>query len=300
MQGQFPRPAAARGGRRRRRRHPAAAARTRACRPPPDDEAPAGDEASDEPPSRGRRRRASFRRICLARGAVFRRRHRLLRAARAVRRPHRSRQGLRGADRVLQQLRQGGRRRDAGADGRQADGAARGAVHPLRRAAVGSRAVQALEAATVVVCPSPYESLSLLALEALSVGTPVLANARSAVLVEHCVRSNGGLYYADRDEFVECLKLLVGDAASARRAGPQRPRLRRAATTAGTSCSASTSGSSRRSGTRGSACATFRRAPAPAASAGATPRGGLGGGRARGSLVAVRPAASGAAGCRTA
>ena len=71
--------------------------------------------------------------------------------------------------------------------------------------------LQALEAATVVVCPSPYESLSLLALEALSVGTPVLANARSAVLVEHCVRSNGGLYYADRDEFVECLKLLVGD-----------------------------------------------------------------------------------------
>jgi glycosyltransferase involved in cell wall biosynthesis len=71
--------------------------------------------------------------------------------------------------------------------------------------------LQALEAATVVVCPSPYESLSLLALESMSVGTPVLANARSAVLVEHCVRSNGGLYYADRDEFVECLKLLVSD-----------------------------------------------------------------------------------------
>ncbi len=72
--------------------------------------------------------------------------------------------------------------------------------------------VQALEAATVVVCPSPYESLSLLALEAMSVGTPVLANARSAVLVEHCVNSNAGLWYADRDEFVECLRLLVKDA----------------------------------------------------------------------------------------
>jgi glycosyltransferase involved in cell wall biosynthesis len=71
--------------------------------------------------------------------------------------------------------------------------------------------LQALEAATVVVVPSPYESLSLLALEALSVGTPVLVNARSAVLVEHCVRSNGGLYYADRDEFVACLNLLMGD-----------------------------------------------------------------------------------------
>ena len=71
--------------------------------------------------------------------------------------------------------------------------------------------LQALEAATVVVCPSPYESLSLLALESMSVGTPILANARSAVLVEHCVRSNGGLYYAERDEFVEALKMLVSD-----------------------------------------------------------------------------------------
>jgi glycosyltransferase involved in cell wall biosynthesis len=79
--------------------------------------------------------------------------------------------------------------------------------------------LQALEAATVVVCPSPYESLSLLALESMSVGTPVLANARSAVLVEHCVRSNGGLYYADRDEFVEALKLLVSDAELRRTLG---------------------------------------------------------------------------------
>jgi len=70
---------------------------------------------------------------------------------------------------------------------------------------------QALEAATVVVVPSPHESLSLLALEAFSVGTPVLANARSEVLVDHCVASNAGLYYADRYEFVECLDLLMRD-----------------------------------------------------------------------------------------
>ena len=75
-----------------------------------------------------------------------------------------------------------------------------------------SERIQALEAATVVICPSPYESLSLLALEAMSVGTPVLVNARSAVLVEHCIRSNGGLWYADRDEFIECLNLLMADA----------------------------------------------------------------------------------------
>ncbi|MEO5894592.1 MAG: glycosyltransferase family 4 protein [Vicinamibacterales bacterium] len=71
--------------------------------------------------------------------------------------------------------------------------------------------MQALEAATVVVVPSPYESLSLLALEAFAMGTPILANARSEVLVEHCHKSNAGLYYADRYEFAECLKLLVAD-----------------------------------------------------------------------------------------
>lgn len=71
--------------------------------------------------------------------------------------------------------------------------------------------LRALEAATVVVVPSPYESLSLLALESFAVGTPVLANARSDVLVDHAVRSNAGLYYADRDEFVECLRLLLAD-----------------------------------------------------------------------------------------
>jgi len=69
----------------------------------------------------------------------------------------------------------------------------------------------ALEAATVVVVPSPYESLSLLALESFAVGTPILANARSEVLVDHCRTSNAGLYYADRYEFGECLRLLIAD-----------------------------------------------------------------------------------------
>jgi glycosyltransferase involved in cell wall biosynthesis len=70
---------------------------------------------------------------------------------------------------------------------------------------------QALEAATVVVVPSPVETLSLLALEAFSVGTPVLASARSEVLVDHCLTGNAGLFYADRDEFVEGLTMLVAD-----------------------------------------------------------------------------------------
>ena len=77
--------------------------------------------------------------------------------------------------------------------------------------------LQALEAATVVVVPSPYESLSLLALESFAVGTPVLANARSEVLVDHCRKSNAGLYYADRDEFSECAEAAGARPRAARR-----------------------------------------------------------------------------------
>jgi glycosyltransferase involved in cell wall biosynthesis len=39
----------------------------------------------------------------------------------------------------------------------------------------------------------------------------VLANARSEVLVDHCLKSNAGLFYSDRHEFVECLETLLRD-----------------------------------------------------------------------------------------
>lgn len=79
--------------------------------------------------------------------------------------------------------------------------------------------LQALEAADVVIVPSPLESLSLLALESMAVGTPVLCNARAEVLVEHCRQSNAGLYYANRDEFVEALGVLFADARLRRQMG---------------------------------------------------------------------------------
>jgi glycosyltransferase involved in cell wall biosynthesis len=67
----------------------------------------------------------------------------------------------------------------------------------------------ALAGARAVVCPSPYESLSIVLLEAFCLGTPGLVTARSAVLEDHCRRSDAGLYYRDADEFVEALDLLV-------------------------------------------------------------------------------------------
>ena len=67
----------------------------------------------------------------------------------------------------------------------------------------------AMAGARAVLCPSPYESLSIVLLEGLGLGTPALANARSAVLEDHCRRSNAGLWYADSAEFSEALDLLA-------------------------------------------------------------------------------------------
>jgi len=63
----------------------------------------------------------------------------------------------------------------------------------------------AMAAADVLIMPSYFESLSMVALEAWALGRPVIANARCDVLKGQCVRSNAGLYYRSRDEFVEAL-----------------------------------------------------------------------------------------------
>jgi glycosyltransferase involved in cell wall biosynthesis len=69
----------------------------------------------------------------------------------------------------------------------------------------------ALAGAELVLCPSPYESLSIVLLEAFALGVPGLVNGRSAVLQDHCRRANGGLYYESADEFGEALGLLLRD-----------------------------------------------------------------------------------------
>jgi glycosyltransferase involved in cell wall biosynthesis len=71
----------------------------------------------------------------------------------------------------------------------------------------------AMAGAKAVVCPSVYESLSIVLLEGFALGTPGLVNARSAVLQDHARRSNAGLYYANADEFAESLDLLVRSGA---------------------------------------------------------------------------------------
>lgn len=67
----------------------------------------------------------------------------------------------------------------------------------------------AYEAADVTIAPGSDDPLALSVLESFAVGTPVLASARNDAAVEHCRRAGAGLYYANRDEFVEALKMLM-------------------------------------------------------------------------------------------
>ena len=63
----------------------------------------------------------------------------------------------------------------------------------------------AMAAADVLIMPSYFESLSMVALEAWALGRPVLANGRCDVLKGQCIRSNAGLYYETYGEFIESL-----------------------------------------------------------------------------------------------
>lgn len=77
----------------------------------------------------------------------------------------------------------------------------------------------AYEAADVTIAPSADDLVAQPLLESLAVGTPVLASARNSAAVEHCRRANAGLYYANREEFVEALRLLMTNSRLRNRLG---------------------------------------------------------------------------------
>jgi glycosyltransferase involved in cell wall biosynthesis len=84
--------------------------------------------------------------------------------------------------------------------------------------------VAALRQCRLLVMPSPYESLSVIVLEAWKLGVPVIANARCKVLAGQCLRSNGGLFYHGYAEFASrcgcCCATTCSRLRSAARARP--------------------------------------------------------------------------------
>jgi glycosyltransferase involved in cell wall biosynthesis len=73
----------------------------------------------------------------------------------------------------------------------------------------------AIAASELLIMPSYFESLSMVALEAWALGRPVLANAACDVLHGQCLRSNAGLFYEGFREFFETLRTLDGTPALA-------------------------------------------------------------------------------------
>ena len=78
-----------------------------------------------------------------------------------------------------------------------------------------------LARARLLVVPSPFESLSMVLLEAWNQGLPALVNGRCAVLHGQVVRANGGLSYRYASEFGASLTYLLTHQDVARRLGRQ-------------------------------------------------------------------------------
>jgi glycosyltransferase involved in cell wall biosynthesis len=77
-------------------------------------------------------------------------------------------------------------------------------------------------AAALALCqPSCNESFSIVMMEAWIAGTPTLVHANCAVTREHCLEANGGLFFADPEEFAETVELLQGAPALRQAMGVQ-------------------------------------------------------------------------------
>src|SRR3954469_8568062 len=78
-----------------------------------------------------------------------------------------------------------------------------------------------LNTARALIMPSPYESLSMVLLEAWNHGLPALVNARCKVLRGQVERADGGLYYGNAVEFAAGLDYLLDHPEIASQLGRQ-------------------------------------------------------------------------------
>ncbi len=68
-----------------------------------------------------------------------------------------------------------------------------------------------IKAAKALWLPSRFESLSISVLEAMALDKPVIVNGRCEVLKGHCVKSRGGIYYTEYEEFLVGMQRIFGE-----------------------------------------------------------------------------------------
>ena len=78
-----------------------------------------------------------------------------------------------------------------------------------------------LSHARALIVPSPYESLSIVLLEAWNHATPAIVNASCKVLQGQVRRANGGLFYRSSREFREALAWMLANDAARTQLGQQ-------------------------------------------------------------------------------
>ena len=77
----------------------------------------------------------------------------------------------------------------------------------------------ACAAASIFCLPSVNESFSIVIMESWLNNVPVLVNARCAVTKEHCLKSNGGLFFDNFEEFEGCVKYYLDNPSMREKIG---------------------------------------------------------------------------------
>lgn len=68
-----------------------------------------------------------------------------------------------------------------------------------------------MKGAALLILPSEYESMSIVVLDSMKLGVPVVVNGKCTVLRAHCEKSGGGLYYTDYEGFEAAVNELLCD-----------------------------------------------------------------------------------------